>query len=134
MTVGLDTSIVVRLLVGEPANQCQSAWRLLQAEFDVGRPVLVADLVVAEAFFVLRHHYGVPTVTALRTLAFLLGDRRITGESASGLLSTHHANFDELGDDFIDRLIHRHYLDAGRTFFTFDKNASRLPGAKLLKS
>ena len=79
MIVGLDTSVVVRLLTGMPVEQANSARAALEAQ-PYGS-VAVSDLVVGETYFALRHHYGVPhgrTIAALR--AFLFDSRiRATG-------------------------------------------------------
>ena len=129
MKVGLDTSVVVRLLIGTPEAQCALAWDLVQTESDAGHPVLVADVVVAEAFFVLLHHYAVPAVTAVDGIKALLLDPRIVGESAKGLWTNRNLRSAPL--DFVDALIHQHYADARRSFVTFDRKASRLPDARL---
>lgn len=130
-TIGLDTSLVVRLLIGEPELQVRAAWTLVQSESDAGRPPLVADLVVAESYFVLLHHYAIPPLEAVNAISALLRDDRIIGESAAQLLTESMSVKSAL--DFVDLLIHRHYAEAGRTFATFDKRAARLHGARLVK-
>ena len=130
-SVGLDTSLIVRLLIGEPEEQVRAVWTLVQSESDAGRPPLVADLVVAESYFVLMHHYSIPALQAVTALAALLADERLVGESAAELLAEPLSDRSAL--DFDDLLIHRHYSHAGRTFATFDKRAARLRGAHLVK-
>lgn len=131
MNAGLDTSIVVRLLIGTPTDQCRTAWNLVQTEHENGRTVLVSDLVVAETYFVLRHHYAVPAAEAVAGIAALLHDPRFIGQSAVGLLS--NANADRLGTDFVDALIHHNYADHDRVLITFDKGAARRADARQLK-
>jgi predicted nucleic acid-binding protein len=70
---GLDTSVVVRLLVGEPAAQAEAARRMLDTAPSTG----VSDLVVGEAYFALRHHYRVPHAETVRALRALLADARV---------------------------------------------------------
>ena len=72
--IGLDTSAVVRLLVGEPAAQAAAARALVDAH---AGEVFVSDLVVAEAYFALRHHYDVPHPETVAALRALIEDRRI---------------------------------------------------------
>ena len=60
--IGLDTSVVVRLLVGEPQNIARATRRRLERAVEAGERVLVSDLVIAEAYFALQHHYGIPKV------------------------------------------------------------------------
>lgn len=59
MINGLDTSVVVRLLVGMPEAQYRVARRRLENAHAQGETVLVSDLVIAETCHVLRHHYGI---------------------------------------------------------------------------
>ena len=70
MTAGLDTSVVVRLLTGEPEALAVVALRYLQDQLRAGERVLVSDWVVAEAYYALQHHYKVSkkeTLDALRS-------------------------------------------------------------------
>ena len=74
MSIGLDTSVVLRLLTGVPAKQADAARRMLAASRDT---VCVSDLVVSESYFGLRHHYAVPHAEAAHALAALLDDPRV---------------------------------------------------------
>ena len=56
MAIGLDTSVVLRLLIGEPRLQMEAARRRIERALIAGEKVLVTDLVIAEAFYALRHH------------------------------------------------------------------------------
>ncbi len=134
MTFGLDTSIVVRLLIGEPVKQAEAARRLLDDRAAAGAPpVVVSDLVVGETYFALRHHYDVPHAEAVATLRALLNDSRIfpTGVARQVLAMRP----DEIATPgLIDLLIHGDYERAGARLLTFDRDAGRLPGARLLAS
>jgi len=57
VAIGLDTSVVLRLLIGEPRAQAEVARRRIERALIAGEKVIVTDLVVAEAFHALRHHY-----------------------------------------------------------------------------
>lgn len=128
-TIGLDTSVVVRLLVGEPADQAQTARRRLEQAFEVGDTVLVCDLVVAEAYYALQHHYGVPKTEALELLNRLLRSGVVSPEPPASL----HA-FDSFeGAGLVDRLIHERYRDLGAGTLTFDERQARLEGAVQLE-
>ena len=50
MAIGLDTSVVLRLLIGEPRAQAEVARRRIERALVAGEKVVVTDLVVAEAF------------------------------------------------------------------------------------
>jgi predicted nucleic acid-binding protein len=128
VTVGLDTSVVVRLLVGEPASQAEVARRLLATD----GPAAVSDLVLGEAYFALRHHYRAPHGKALAALKGLLGDPRVhpTGVARSVLAAMPSA---EAAPGLMDRLIHGDYRRDGADLVTFDQDAARLAGARLLR-
>jgi predicted nucleic acid-binding protein len=62
--IGLDTSIVVRYLVGTPPDQAARAAALIDRDLDVGIPVLV----LVETAHVLRTQYGVQRADVVATL------------------------------------------------------------------
>ncbi len=131
MIPGLDTSVVVRLLVGEPAEQAAAARRMLE-DGSARRPsAAISDLVVGESYFALRHHYSVPHARAVAALRELVGDPRII---ATGVARTVlNMPTDELAaPGLMDRLIHGDYERADAAVVTFDRGAARLPGARLL--
>ena len=130
MAIGLDTSVVLRLLIGEPRAQAEVARRRIERALVAGEKVLVTDLVVAEAFHALRHHYEVPQAIALgRLQAFFnagivhvepLGAAEALGQGARG-----HAGV-------VDRLIVARHRALGATTATFDRRQARLEGGILL--
>jgi predicted nucleic acid-binding protein len=132
VTAGLDTSVVVRLLTGEPAAQARRAREQLEASAKSGAgPLLVSDLVVGEAYFALLHHYAVPQAEAVAALLALLSDSRVrNGGVAREVLAEVRGGSARPG--FMDRLIARDYAQQGAGMFTFDRDASRLPGVRLL--
>ncbi len=126
--IGLDTSVVVRLLVGAPPEQAEVARRLVMASSE---PIAVSDLVVSESYFALRHHYGAPHAEAVTALRALLADARITPTGVAPLVLAGLAD-PEAKPGLMDRLIHGDYEHAGATFATFDADAATLEGARLL--
>jgi predicted nucleic acid-binding protein len=131
VSFGLDTSVVVRLLIGAPEDQAQRAWELLEECASEGEPVQVSALVVAESFFVLQHHYGVPLAKALQQLASLLGDVRVSADAAA-LRVLRTPGLARLKPGFVDRLIHQQHESEGRELATFDGAAARLARSRLL--
>lgn len=132
MRLGLDTSVVLRLLVGEPELQAAAAGELLEEHGSTpGQAVLVSDLVVGESYFALRHHYDVPHGRATAALSALLADRRITATGvAREVLAAAGASG---GPGVMDRLIHGDYREAGASLVTFDRTAARLEGSVLIE-
>src|SRR5688572_22651322 len=72
VAIGLDTSVVLRLLIGEPRALTEVARRRIERALAAGERVVVTDLVVAEVFHALRYHYDVPDAVALTQLRGLL--------------------------------------------------------------
>jgi predicted nucleic acid-binding protein len=132
VAIGLDTSVVIRLLMGEPRSQAEVARRRIDRALVAGETVVVTDLVVAEAFHALRHHYDVPQAMALgRLQAFFnagivqvdpVGVAEALGQGAGG-----HAGV-------VDRLIVVRHRALGATTATFDRRQARLEGGVLLQA
>jgi predicted nucleic acid-binding protein len=130
VAIGLDTSVVLRLLIGEPRAQAEVARRRIERALIAGDKVVVTDLVVAETFYALRHHYAVPQPVALSRLQEFfsagvvqvepVGIAEALGQGARG-----HAGV-------VDRLIVARYRALGATTATFDRRQARLEGGALL--
>ncbi len=130
MAIGLDTSVVLRLLIGEPRAQAEVARRRIERALVAGEKVVVTDLVIAEAFHALRHHYDVPQATAMgRLQAFFntgivqvdpLGAAEVLGQGAGGRAGV------------VGRLIVARHRALGATTATFDRRQARLEGGILL--
>jgi len=125
MRVGLDTSVVVRLVTGQPPAQAAKAVALLDELRRSGHRAAVSDLVVAEAYFALQHHYGVPKADAIEALREMLeaGEVEPMG-AAADVLSTPGLSTAKPG--FVDRLIHAGYSTGGGRMATFERAAARL--------
>lgn len=128
---GVDTSVLVRLASGHPAELFERAvarlTRLLErGEFD---RLEAGSLVVAEAYFALQHHYQIEPPEARRALHSVL---------TSGLV--HAARGDEVLDalaaraepGLVDRLVRIEDAHDGRSSLTLDRKMARLPGCRLL--
>lgn len=130
--VGLDTSVVVRLLVGEPSAQAESARALLDELFAANETATVSDLVLSETYFALVHHYQVPKAKALAALASLVDSPEIVAsEAAVRILPMPSLSTAKPG--FVDQLIHAGYESFGGTMATFEKKAARLRGVRVLR-
>lgn len=129
--VGLDTSVVLRLLVGQPVDQARRAVEFLDELARNGDKASVADLVVAEAYFALTHHYGVPKQRALAALREMFADGEIESPGiAADVLATEGLATAKPG--FVDRLIHGGYVANGGSMATFEKAAGKLKAARVL--
>jgi predicted nucleic-acid-binding protein len=130
--LGLDTSVVMRLLTEQPEEQARAALRYLWQRFDAGDRVLVSDAVVAEAYFALQHYYGDSKGQALEQLRRLLATPGIecAGEAGEVLRLE---GLESAKPGFLDRVIHQQYLRAGaEEVATFERSATKLPMARVL--
>lgn len=131
MTVGLDTSVVLRLLLGQPADQSQRAVAFLEGVARRSDQAVVSDLVVAETYFALHYHYGVPKKEALAALRQMFADGEITAQGvAAEVLAAEGLASAKPG--FVDRLIQGGYFASGGAMATFEKAAGRLKSVRVL--
>jgi predicted nucleic-acid-binding protein len=133
MNIGLDTSVILRLLTGEPVQQAQCALGEVQALIRQGSRLLVSDLVVAEVCFALQHHYSVPKAEALALIADFLREKGVHSDGAAvQVLDT--PKLANVKPGFVDRMIHATYAkQAAHEILSFEKAAHRLPGVRVLK-
>jgi predicted nucleic acid-binding protein len=132
VAIGLDTSVVLRLLIGEPRLQTDAARRRIERALIVGEKVVVTDLVVAEAFHALRHHYGVPESVVLGRLREFLGSDVIHVDPAGAGEALRPGARGEAG--FVDRLVVARHRALGATTATFDRRQARLEGGVLVRA
>ncbi|HER20466.1 MAG TPA: type II toxin-antitoxin system VapC family toxin [Chromatiales bacterium] len=125
MRTGLDTSVVLRLLIGEPADQADRAWRFILQERSEGREIVVSDLVISEAYFALQYHYDVPKGEALQQLGRLVDSGQIVANGcAAAVLRIPRLASAKPG--FVDRLIHEGYMCDADRVATFELAAKKL--------
>lgn len=131
MKVGLDTTVVVRLLLGQPVEQAARAVAWLDELSRGGHRAVVSDLVVAEAYFALQHHYRVPKADALVGLRrlFAAGEIEPLGAAASVLAMDGLAS---AKPGFVDRLIHGAYVEVADEMVTFERAAGKLGSVRVL--
>ena len=131
MKIGLDTSVVVRLLTGEPDAQARCALKEVDQLTKSGASLVVSDLVIAEVYFALQHHYDTPKQEALRSIEQFLSK---SGVKALGAAATvlGFPNLATAEPGFVDRLIHAEYMQSAKQILTFEKTGGRLTGVRVL--
>ncbi len=132
MNAGLDTSVLLRLLVGTPPGQVRAAVNFLDDLCRSGGKACVSDLVVAETYFALQFHYGINKTDAIAGLAALLSTGEIiaTGQAGRSLSQTGLAS---AKPGFVDRLIHAEYAESECKMATFEKAAGKLDAVIVIK-
>lgn len=127
MIVGLDTSVLVRLLAGDPRELALAALSFVLERQEAGDRLRVSELVVAETYYALQYHYGVSKRDALAELRQFLETPGIEGAgSLAELLAT--PGLESAKPGFIDRVIHENYLRTGaQQVVSFEKASAKLP-------
>lgn len=129
--ISLDASVVLRLLVGEPASQYELATRFFREQLAAKNAVHVSDLVLAEAYFALQAFYQLPKSEAIKALSSFVSHSGVkVGPVAAKVLAM--PNLASAKPGFVDRLIHGTSMENGHILATFEKAARKLPSTNVL--
>ena len=127
----LDTSVVLRLLTGEPLDQFRQALGFLTQQAEAKAEVFVSNQVLSETYFALQSFYKVPKAEALEMLSNFIQHRAIRASSvAESVLRL--TGLASAKPGFVDRLIHGECQEAGHTLITFEKAVKKLPKTLVL--
>ena len=130
---GLDTSVVVRLLIKEPVEQAEIAQQFILDARTQGCTIWVSDLVLAEAYYVLHSYYDTPKDVALSALLQLIdsGDVDVEPDGCGRIaLQDKLSNPGKLG--WVDRMIYEQYRRKNARLVSFEKAAGPLSKAMRL--
>ena len=127
---GIDTSVLVRLAVGEPARDFQHCLEALRALVeDQGREIFASNQVIGEAYVTIQHHYGVSDADTRTALIDVLTSGLIAplnGQVVIQALQTRDS------PGLFDRLIADDYSRAGLETLTLDRRMVNLPSVRRL--
>jgi predicted nucleic-acid-binding protein len=128
--LGIDTNVLVRLVVTDDAEQTRRARRLVEQALERDEVVLVSLLVLLESEWVLRSCYAFDKQTQLAIFRSLLEARELSFEDEPALEEALF-RWKDAGCGFSDCLTTAHNRQLGcRATATFDGKAARLPGAE----
>ena len=128
--VGIDTNVVVRLVVADDAEQTRRARKLVDQALARDEAVLVSLLVLLESEWVLRSRYGFSREILLAVFRALLQARELSFEDEPALEEALF-RWKDSACEFSDCLITAHNRRIGcRATATFDFKAARLPGTE----
>ena len=122
--IGVDTSVLVRYLVGTPAAQARRAAQLVDSEELIG----ISPVALAECAHVLRTQYAVDRLDIIESLIGLVQREnvRLLGQRADLLLGTLVRARTLPGRPIPDAIIVAAALDADAVpFATFDRAQAR---------
>ena len=127
---GIDTSVLVRLLTGEPEADFARCLSKLQAlTEDEHAELFASNQVIGEAYITVQHYYGVSKDEARDGLLNVLRSGLVAplnGSSALAAIDARH------GAGLMDRLITNDYARADLPVLTLDRKMSALPSAQHL--
>ncbi len=127
---GIDTSVLVRLLSGDPAAEFERCERRLSALVeDEGAEVFASNQVIGEAYVAVQHHYGVSKREARAGLVEVLRSGLVAPLNGRAVFAALEASG---GAGLLDRLIADDYSRAGLEILTLDRRMAALPGARRL--
>lgn len=128
---GIDTTILMRLMTGDPAKDFPKTVRALESllEQKPGADILASNQVIGEAYIAVRHHYGISRAEARSALLPVLTSGLVAPLNGPAVLDTiRHTE----GCGLLDRLIVDDYSKHGVETLTNDRKMGVLPGASRL--
>ena len=127
---GIDTSILVRLATGEPAQDFDRVVAALTHRVEVEHVALFAShMVIGEAYVALQHHYGVSKPDAKAALRSVLTSGLVAPSGGDAVLDALASN---RGCGLLDRLIVLQYGRDELGTLTLDRKMAALPNVDRL--
>jgi predicted nucleic-acid-binding protein len=131
--IGIDTNVLLRLLVREHDGQLKAAERFINAHCSGDDPGYVSRLVIAEIAWVLKDVYDYDRSQIAGAIRGILNVSQFEIDSADEIHAA-VADFEKLPAGFTDCLIARTNASAGCDYtITFDRKAAKLDTFELLK-
>ena len=125
MTYGLDTSVVLRIITGEPADLAEKVQSRLTAMIEAGDRIFISYLTVSEAYYALQHFYGHTKencIKALRAMSECNGF--VFSDEAKTALDTPDAW--KASPGLVDRMIAGEYAAQGHNTISCEKDFRKL--------
>ena len=130
----LDTNVLVRYVVQDDSGQLAAAKRLIDRCVAEGKSLFIPVTVTLELEWVLRASFGYVKDDVLQVLSNLFSAAELNFESERALEVALQL-YRESSADFADCLHIASATEAGeRPLWTFDKGASKLAGAQLIRA
>lgn len=130
--IGIDTNVIVRLLVADDEKQTDAASRYLKQHCSSDDPALLSDIVLVECAWVLEDVYEYSRAQIGDAIDGLLATAQLRAEDASAV-GMALQRFRSGSADFADCLLGVNNADAGCEYTaTLDRKASKLPEFRLL--
>lgn len=131
MTFGLDTSVVLRLLTDEPTELASHALERYQRGIANGDDFAVSDVVAAETYYALQHHYNKTKEESLVALMMFSGGEGISF-SPDFMAAIKTPNIHKANPGFVDRMLVSGYTSKGQITLSCEKSFRRLPDTEVI--
>ena len=127
---GIDTSVLVMLLTGEPQAEFERCVETLRSLIeDDGAEIVVSNQVIGEAYVAVQYHYGVSKTDARAGLLDVLRSGMVAPLNGRVVLAALEARE---GAGLLDRLISEEYSRVGLEALTLNRKMASLPGVRRL--
>ena len=127
---GIDTSVLVRLVAGDPQAEFARCVEKLRALIeDDGAEILASNQVIGETYVAVQHHYGVSKAAARAALSDVLRSGMVAPLNGRAVPTALAARG---GPGLFDRLVAEEYSRAGLEILTLDRKMATLPGSRRL--
>ena len=127
---GIDTSVLVRLVSGDPPTDFARCVETLRALIEEdGAEILASNQVIGETYVAVQHHYGVSKTAARASLLDVLRSGMVKPLNGRAVITALEARG---GPGLFDRLIAEEYSRAGLETLTLGRKMATLPGSRRL--
>ena len=125
MTYGLDTSVVIRLLMNEPPELASKTAEFVGTALRDGHDFFISNLVISEAYYVLQKYYGKTKELAISDLKAITSAHGFSAsQEAIAALDTPDAWKTNPG--MIDRMIVNEYAARGHVTLSCEKSFRKI--------
>jgi predicted nucleic-acid-binding protein len=130
--IGLDTNVLVRIIVGDDEKQAEKAERVLKSRCTPEAPGFVNSIVLCELAWTLDRTYGYSRAQIASVISRILENSALRIEHAP-LVAAALRIYRTAASSFSDVLLAEINLAAGcEVTLTFDRKAARLDGFTLV--
>ncbi|MDF1490027.1 PIN domain-containing protein [Tessaracoccus caeni] len=128
--IGLDTNVILRVMLDDDAEQAEIARRVFR-DLSPQRLGFITSVTLAEVYWTLSRGKGLPKAACLAAIRLLVEIEVLEFDDGEGAVRA--LELAEAGADFADALIHGTYEQFSiDEVVTFDRKAARYLGWNLL--
>ena len=131
MKYGLDTSVIMRIITGQPKDLADNVSAHVAGIISVGGTIEISELPVSEAYYSLQHFYGLTKENAIKSIRGLMDEPGISfTPEAKAALETPDAWRASPG--FVDRMIANGYASRGCVTLSCEKDFRKLDFTEII--